>query len=281
MEVSRLNPYIRYMDMRTCSVSYKAPVLAYDYRLFAICEGQCALHIDGKTLSLNKDDLIVFPPALPYRFVFCEQAPAVLYDINFDLEFRHAGSASLPPAEIERFAPEKLPEPPDETLFAHPLHLPAAPDLRRLTGEILVERENGGAYCDEACACLLARLLILALRRSDTPPADPLPALIASVSRYLDEHCREKLPAQQLGREFGYHPFYLNRLFRAQTGETLHQHQLECRLKRACTMLECTSLTIREIAESLGFSSPAYFSELFRQKRGVTPGQYRAQRRSL
>ena len=35
-------------------------------------------------------------------------------------------------------------------------------------------------------------------------------------------------------------------------------------------------LSIREISDSLGFSTPAYFSETFRQVKKVTPSQYRA-----
>ena len=44
-------------------------------------------------------------------------------------------------------------------------------------------------------------------------------------------------------------------------------------------MLASTALSVREIADSLGFSSPAYFSELFKAMRGMTPGAYRSGRR--
>jgi len=42
-------------------------------------------------------------------------------------------------------------------------------------------------------------------------------------------------------------------------------------------MLVHTRLTIKEIADSLGFSHAAYFSEVFHDMRGMTPTQYRMQ----
>ena len=42
MDASQLNPFIRYMDLRCGSISYSEPIKAYDYRLFAIREGECA-----------------------------------------------------------------------------------------------------------------------------------------------------------------------------------------------------------------------------------------------
>lgn len=275
MLVSQLNPYIRYMDRRTCSVSYKAPVMAYDYRLFAVCEGECRLEINGDTLTLNKDALVIFPPAMPYRFFFFESAPAVLYDINFDLEFSHAGEASLPPDETARFCHARMPLPPDTSLFAAPLLIQNASSLCRLTGDILTQHEKSSPYGLELCSALLKALLIEALHHTQSAPIEPSKKLIESISRYLDEHCREKITLQELGNAFGYHPFYLNRLFREQTGSTLHRFLMECRISRARSMLASTSLSIREIADSLGFSSPAYFSELFKALCGVTPAAYR------
>ncbi len=275
MLVSQLNPYIRYMDRRTCFVSYKAPVMAYDYRLFAVCEGECRLEINGSVLTLNKDALVIFPPAMPYRFFFFESAPAVLYDINFDLEFSHTGEASLPPDEAAHFRPARMPLPPDAVLFAAPVLLQTAPKLCSLTGDILTQHEKDSLYSLELCSALLKALLIKALHLTQRAPITPCEKLIESVSRYLDEHCREKITLQELGHLFGYHPFYLNRLFREQTGSTLHRFLMECRMNRARSMLASTGLSIREIADSLGFSSSAYFSELFKALCGVTPAAYR------
>ena len=46
-------------------------------------------------------------------------------------------------------------------------------------------------------------------------------------------------------------------------------------MKNACTLLITTHMNIKEISDSLGFSSPSYFSELFKKLRGVSPVDYR------
>ena len=52
MEACEINPYIRYGDIRICSASYRQPVKAYDYRLFAVLEGDCLLELEDGALSL-------------------------------------------------------------------------------------------------------------------------------------------------------------------------------------------------------------------------------------
>ena len=47
------------------------------------------------------------------------------------------------------------------------------------------------------------------------------------------------------------------------------------RILRAQALLAETNRSIEEIALSLGFSSAAYFSRLFKQQKGVSPLQYR------
>lgn len=47
------------------------------------------------------------------------------------------------------------------------------------------------------------------------------------------------------------------------------------RLKQAESLLSDTSMPIAEVAERVGFSTPRYFSQCFRQMYGVTPSEYR------
>ena len=51
-------------------------------------------------------------------------------------------------------------------------------------------------------------------------------------------------------------------------------------LKRACRMLEARELTISEIAYSIGFSTPKYFTKCFKEEFGITPSEYQQQHTS-
>lgn len=67
----------------------------------------------------------------------------------------------------------------------------------------------------------------------------------------------------------------LLRVFNAQTGSSPHDYLRKYRLEQARIRILSTNDRIRDIAFSAGFNSEEYFSWAFKQKFGVSPGQYR------
>ena len=64
--------------------------------------------------------------------------------------------------------------------------------------------------------------------------------------------------------------------FKAATGSSPVQYSLRLRLERAESLLRCTPMTVKEVAASLGFEDPFYFSRLFRKRNGAGPASWRA-----
>lgn len=58
---------------------------------------------------------------------------------------------------------------------------------------------------------------------------------------------------------------------------TPYEYLLQCRLNSACNMLEHTNLSLKEIASMLNFSDQYYFSNLFKQRKGLSPSKFRRQ----
>jgi len=79
-----------------------------------------------------------------------------------------------------------------------------------------------------------------------------------------------------LARNVGSSPYHLSRVFRAETGSTIHQYRLRLRLAAAVrAILEgCNDLT--GLAFDLGFSSHSHFTEAFRRRFGIAPSSLRA-----
>lgn len=275
MQAHEINPYIRYTDLRLRPASYQTPVVAYDYRLFALKEGECIFRSENSEIKLGKDACLIIPPGCPYRLLFQEQAPAALFNINFSLSYLPGNGRPLRPSAPEFFHPEHMPEPPDPDFFPIPTLIENAPETTEMIARLIQERERREKYCDETCSAML-KCILLQLLRLPGAGERSVPAPVLQVKEYLEAHCRESISGEQLGRLFGYHPFYLNRLFRRYTGQTIHLYQMQCRMRAACTLLSASPMSIREIADSLGFSSPSYFSELFRKLRGVSPAEYRS-----
>jgi transcriptional regulator GlxA family with amidase domain len=59
------------------------------------------------------------------------------------------------------------------------------------------------------------------------------------------------------------------------TGETPAKLLQRLRLERAAELLRTTTLTLKEICSKTGFSRASYFIDVFTQKYGLTPLQYR------
>jgi AraC family transcriptional regulator len=66
------------------------------------------------------------------------------------------------------------------------------------------------------------------------------------------------------------------RAFRQQTGVTPHRHIVLRRLDRGIALLKKPSMSVAEVADDVGFATPAHFVATFRRTMGVTPGAFRA-----
>jgi AraC-like DNA-binding protein len=71
---------------------------------------------------------------------------------------------------------------------------------------------------------------------------------------------------------------HLNRLFREELGASFREKQIELRLAKACELLATSNAKVVEVALESGYQSSSVFSELFKKRFGVSPGQWRRQR---
>lgn len=70
---------------------------------------------------------------------------------------------------------------------------------------------------------------------------------------------------------------YLSQLFKQQTKSNFVDYVLNLRMEEAKRLLCKTSLRISEIAERVGYSDVAYFSNTYKRITGQTPSEYRRQ----
>ena len=68
-------------------------------------------------------------------------------------------------------------------------------------------------------------------------------------------------------------------LFKQYASMNPHDFILSYRLDKADALLVRTRLSVLEIAMMCGFKTSSYFSKVFRKEKGVTPREYRKNRR--
>jgi AraC family transcriptional regulator, regulatory protein of adaptative response / methylphosphotriester-DNA alkyltransferase methyltransferase len=67
----------------------------------------------------------------------------------------------------------------------------------------------------------------------------------------------------------------------AEIGDTtFREHLTAVRMERAAELLDTRSLTVREVANRVGYRQPAQFAKAFRRHHGMAPSDYRTERRA-
>ena len=87
-----------------------------------------------------------------------------------------------------------------------------------------------------------------------------------------------KLSLHQLARRLHASAFHLARVFRAETGFTVHGFRQSLRLRAALEQLSARGNDLTALALELGFSSHSHFTERFRNEFGVPPSRVRDER---
>ena len=92
---------------------------------------------------------------------------------------------------------------------------------------------------------------------------------------YIYDHLDEPLTMEDLAYSVHLNPSYFSRLFADEMGETVKKYINRIKIETAKQMWEMTDHSSADISVSLGFSSPAAFSSVFKKYTGQTPGAYR------
>ncbi len=152
----------------------------------------------------------------------------------------------------------------------------------------LEEWETGGELrrqlvCDEVK--LAVRRLILDEADAPAPAANfgvPHNQAVGHAQRItamINERYDEALTLTSLSKFAGVHSATANRAFRDVLGISVTEYLTRYRLARAMQRLAETDDGVLDIALSCGFGSNSRFYEIFRQRTGMTPRQFRASTR--
>ena len=71
---------------------------------------------------------------------------------------------------------------------------------------------------------------------------------------------------------------YIHKIFKRKMGMSIKEYIVQIRMTTACSLLRYTNLSISDISRSVGYADVLYFSKSFRQKKGCSPSEYRAQK---
>ncbi|WP_018750586.1 response regulator transcription factor [Paenibacillus sanguinis] len=103
-------------------------------------------------------------------------------------------------------------------------------------------------------------------------------SIVAKVQAYIENHLDHSLSLDELGKIAHLHPVYLSKLFKQATAENVSSYISRKRLEKASRLLLDSELRVSDISQMVGYKKNQYFIQLFKEKYGVTPYQYRRTR---
>lgn len=99
---------------------------------------------------------------------------------------------------------------------------------------------------------------------------------VIKCTEYIADHLHTRITVEDLSRYTGLNRSYLSKLFKKETGLSITSYIRQLKIEAAKNMLMYSDYTPSEIASFLAFSDQSYFTEIFREQTGITPGKFRS-----
>ena len=225
-----------------------------DWLLFYVAKGEETFYLD-RAVNAPAGSFILFAPGEKQHHAYRGTGTAEFYYVHFScvalpegltLETSRVYSASPQTAVTALF--EQIIE---ETLEKKPFYEPL---------------------------CLSRLLVLLSMVQRETAHTEARAVLghqrIARAIQHIGRYCEQNLSLEDYAAMCMMSKYHFLRTFKQVTGETPLEYRMRMRIENAKDMLEEGTLSVSEIGERLGFSSPAYFSDTFKKSVGVSPKMY-------
>ena len=109
-----------------------------------------------------------------------------------------------------------------------------------------------------------------ALKEPSNAPAKDVP-YVQEIMKFLEQAYSRRITTDTIARFAGLERTYCCHLFSTTTGQSLMQYLTELRMDKAAELLQGTNLSVRAIAESVGYTDAGVFSKRFKKSKGITP----------
>ncbi len=133
---------------------------------------------------------------------------------------------------------------------------------------------NTAAADVEMAGYLQLFLAALISRHSDTMPHLSGRSYLTQAVRYIQHNYARGIGVTDIAEYVGVSRSQLYRAFQTSFGQSPQEYLQKYRISEACALLREGALSVAQVAGSVGFNDPLYFSRVFRQIKQCTPTAY-------
>lgn len=248
-----------------------------DYYKISLVIGQGVLHYADKSILIDRDALLFSNPNIPYSWEALSEKQCGFFTL-FTHDFI-SRTESLQDSTLFRIGSEPVMFV-DETQksFYHDIFTRMLAEIESeyvhkyevlrnyvnlLLHEAMKTQRENITYSHPNAATRIAALFIELLERQF--PID------------TQDHLLHLKTAGDYAKQMNIHANHLNRAVKEVTGKTTTEHIAERITKEAKALLMHTKWNISEVAYSLGYEHPAYFTNFFKKQTGSSPNHFRTE----
>lgn len=282
MKICEINPHIRFAEQLFYCSDDKTNVFVRDCRMFYVLSGNAEININNETYKLDKNSVFYCCGGSKYNITSDEGIQLLI--INFDLTQEHNKYEDcFHPTPIKQniCLPTAFSCHIDNCEFFNSyIILNNASFINGMLKAVIEEFNTKTVLYKEKCSSLIKEILIELYRKnlnSSTNSTDAVDFII----KYISENFSKQISNNTLAALTGYHEYYLNRLFVKYTGTSIHKYIINMRIDEAKRLLLNTNIPIQDISEKTGFNNDTYFSNIFKNKLGVSPLKYRKKYKNI
>jgi AraC-like DNA-binding protein len=238
--------------------------------VLAAC-GNGSVHVDEKTMPFNSGDIFVVNPGLTHYEDFTTSAePCLLYMCQFSM-------LQLHDVPIGRILPAGIPE---------VLHTGNQMNSFIRIFKVLFEESCNQSFGYERILYARLESLILNLYRlyqpfllQDYSAGSDHTNIAVTAKVFIDQHIHSGINLKDICAALSVSSSHLCHAFAAYYHISPIQYLIGRRINEAMQILITSNLSVKEIANIAGFDNLSNFNTHFRQQVGISPSQFRENRR--
>ena len=256
-----INVQLLYVTRSRCDAQWQSMMHTHPFtELFYIVDGQGKFLVEDDVRFVKNDDFIIINPNVLHT---------ELSDAKTSFEYIVLGIDGL------SFQSEKDQDA-NYGIYNFKNH---RTDMLFYMKSIIRELHQKSSGYREICTNLLETLVLLILRNTKSEftvaSSDRTSRECRFIEQYLDEHFSEDISLDTLSRLTYMNKYYIVHAFKKYKGVSPINYLINIRISEAKHLLQTTNYSVSKIAQSIGFSSQSYFSQVFRKELEMTPLQYR------